>query len=133
MQDTELSFAIWQAFESLGNPHAQGPLGSHLPSKRSSNTGAQGEKRFGESTPKLPPLTPPYLTRVTRSVFDALDMQQLAITRRLSPAERLRQVFEINRALSRLIATSIRNQQPNIDDAELRRRVAQRISGIYEL
>jgi hypothetical protein len=80
-----------------------------------------------------PPLTPTYLAQIIRSVFDELDMQQLAITRQLTPAQRLRQVFEINRALRKLVAASIRSQEPCINDAELNRRVAQRISGRYEL
>lgn len=106
MQKAELSSIIWRAFDSVGNP---------------------------AEPPMPPPLTPTYLAQIIRSVFDELDMQQLAITRQLTPAQRLRQVFEINRALRKLVAASIRDQQPDISAAELNRRVAQRISGRYEL
>lgn len=114
MQDDELSFAVWRAFEPSGSPDAQDAFESSTLSKP-------------------PPLTLRHLTRLTRSIFDQLDMQQLAITRRLSPARRLQQVFEINRTLHKLVAASVRSQQPGIDAAELQRRIAQRISGMYEL
>ena len=89
-------------------------------------------KRLPQDPPKRPALTQTDFTSAIRSVFDELDMQQLAVTRCLTPTQRLRQVFEINRALRRLVAASIRNQQPNIGADELDRRVAQRISGTYE-
>ena len=114
MQDDELSFAVRRAFEPSGSPNAQ--------------------DAFESSAPLRPPaLTLQYLTRLTCAVFDQLDMQQLAITRTLSPARRLQQVFEINQTLHKLVAVAVRSQQPGIDAAELQRRIAQRISGIYEL
>jgi len=81
----------------------------------------------------LPPLTQPYLAQLVRAVFDELDVQQLAFTRQLTPPQRLRQVFELNGALRKLVIASIHRQFPGIDPAELNRRVAQRISGIHEL
>jgi hypothetical protein len=114
MQDDELSFAVRRAFEPSNSPTTQ--------------------DAFESSAPTRPPeLTLQYLTHLTRSVFDQLDLQQLAITRTLSPAQRLQQVFEINRTLQKLIAAAVRSQQPGIDAAELQRRIAQRISGTYEL
>jgi hypothetical protein len=111
MPDTELSSAVKKAFESV-----------------------RSSKEFPSQDPlELPSLSQTYLARVTRSVFDELDMHQLAVTRRLTPTQRLRQVSEINRTLRKLVAASIRNQHPDISADELNWRVAQRIGGTYEL
>ncbi len=100
--DEELAFALWQAFESLGLKSTDDP-------------------------PAPPPLTGEYLARRLRAVFDDLDMRQLAIARRLSPARRLRQVLELNRLARRLVAASIRSQHPDISPVELNRRIAERM------
>ncbi len=103
----ELAFALWQAFESLGLKSADDP-------------------------PAPPPLTEEYLARRIRAVFDDLDMQQLAISRQLSGAQRLAQAFDLGDWARSLIMASIRNEQPDISDAELKQRVRRRIRVNYE-
>jgi hypothetical protein len=107
IDDEELAFTVWQAFESLGIKSTDEP-------------------------PAPPPLTREYLARRIRAVFNDLDMQQLAIARRLSGAQRLAQAFDLCDWACSLIMASIRNEQPDISEAELKRRVRQRIRVTYE-
>jgi len=72
-------------------------------------------------------------TPVVQAVFDDLDMQQLAIFRRLSGARRLQQAFDLCDWAQSLIIASIRNQYPGISKAELLQRLRQRVSGNYAL
>jgi hypothetical protein len=78
------------------------------------------------------PIVPPVLTRAAilqdvQAAFAELDQQQLAITRQLSPAQRLNQVCELNRFLRHAIIAAIRRQQTGITEANLRQHLLQRM------
>lgn len=68
-------------------------------------------------------------TAIVRAVFDELDMQQLAIYRQMSGAQRLQQAFELCDWARSLIIASIHNRYPDISDSELTERLRQRVSG----
>ena len=68
---------------------------------------------------------------VVRAVFDDLDMQQLAIFRRLSGARRIQMISEICRVLRKNIAASILTHNPDIGFQELSHRVAERVRMTY--
>jgi len=102
----ELEFTIWQAFEHVGLP--------------------------APSSPPAPfPLTEEYLTLRIHVAFNELDLQQLAIIRQLTPAQRLARVFGLNASLRRLISASIHGQHPEIDAETLRQQLARRIGGFH--
>ena len=69
------------------------------------------------------------IASLVRAVFDELDMQQLAISGRLSGAQRIRQAFDLCDWAQSLIIASIRSHHPGISDAELRERLRLRVSG----
>lgn len=68
---------------------------------------------------------------LVRAVFDELDMQQLAILRQLSGAQRIQQAFDLCDWAQSLIIASIRSRHPDISDAELSKRLRGRLSGNY--
>ena len=68
---------------------------------------------------------------IVQAVFDDLDMQQLAVFRRLSGARRIQMISEICRVLRKNIAASILTQNPDIGLQELHHRVAERIRMTY--
>ncbi len=70
---------------------------------------------------------------IVRAVFDGLDMQQLAIFRQLSGAQRLQQAFDLCDWAQSLIIASIRNRYPDISETELSQRLRRRVSGNYAL
>ncbi len=70
---------------------------------------------------------------VVQAVFDDLDVQQLAIFRQLSGAQRLQQAFDLCDWAHSLIIASIRSRCPYISEAELAKRLRQRVSGNYAL
>jgi hypothetical protein len=70
-------------------------------------------------------------TSIVQAVVDDLDMQQLAIFRRLSGARRVQMISEICCVLRKNIAASILVYNPDIDLGELQRRVAERIRMSY--
>ena len=80
--------------------------------------------------PLAPPLTYEAITRDVRAAFAQLDRRQLAISRRLSPAQRFKQVCELNCFLRHAIIATIRQQRPAIGEAELRQHLLVRM-GIH--
>jgi len=79
---------------------------------------------------KPPPLTRETLARDVHAAFADLDPRQLAITRRLSPAQRFQQVCELNDFLRKAVIAAIRQQHPQISEAELQRQFLFRM-GIF--
>ena len=74
-----------------------------------------------------PPLTRESIAQEVRAVFAELDMRQLGITRRLSPAQRFRQVCELNRFLRQAVIAAIRQQHPGIGDHALQQQLLRRM------
>ena len=70
---------------------------------------------------KAPPLTRETIARDVRAAFAELDLRQLAITRRLSPAQRFQQVCDLNDFLRNAVIAAIRQQYPHISEAEFQR------------
>jgi len=68
---------------------------------------------------------------LVRAVFDELDMQQLAIFRRLSGARRIQMISEMCSVLRKVTAASILARDPGISPQELNRRVVKRIQMTY--
>lgn len=81
--------------------------------------------------PILPPLTRAAIAQDVQAVFAELDRQQLAITRQLSPAQRLNQVYELNHFLRQAIIAAIHQQQPDIDEVGLHQQLLARM-GIHD-
>jgi len=77
-----------------------------------------------------PPLTRESIAQEVRAVFAELDMRQLDITRRLSPAQRFRQVCELNRFLRRAVIAAIRQQHPGISDHALQQQLLRRMGNL---
>lgn len=75
----------------------------------------------------LPPLTPERVTADVRAAFADLDWEQMKITRRLTPAQRLQQVNSLNGFLRRAVLAAIRAEESDISEDELRRRYLDRI------
>ncbi|HDQ71401.1 MAG TPA: hypothetical protein ENN19_04810 [Chloroflexi bacterium] len=76
--------------------------------------------------------TPPTdFKSIAKAVFDDLDMQQLAIFRQLSGAQRLQQSLDLCDWARSLVIASIRSQHPGISETELTQRLRQRVSGNY--
>ncbi len=68
---------------------------------------------------------------IVQAVFDDLDMQQLAVFRRLSGAQRLQMAFDLCDWARALIIASIRSQHPHISETELKKRLRRRMSGSH--
>jgi hypothetical protein len=68
------------------------------------------------------------IAQVVRAVFDDLDMQQLAIFRQLPGARRLAIAFDLCEFARSLIVAAVRNQYPDISEAELNERVGARVA-----
>jgi hypothetical protein len=68
---------------------------------------------------------------IVQAVFDDLDMQQLAVFRRLSGAQRIQQAFDLCDWAHALITASIRSQYPHISETELKKRLRRRMSGSH--
>jgi len=68
------------------------------------------------------------IAQVVQAVFDDLDMRQLAIFRQLPGARRLAIAFDLCEFARSLIVASLRNQYPDISEAELNERVRARIA-----
>jgi hypothetical protein len=75
----------------------------------------------------LPELTPERIAADVRAAFADLDWKQIEITRRLTAAERLRQISSLNEFLRRAILAAIRAEEPGIAEEELHRRYLKRI------
>jgi len=78
----------------------------------------------------LPPLTRESIAQEVRAVFAELDRRQLDITRRLSPAQRFRQVCELNRFLRQAVIAAIRQQHPGISDHALQQQLLRRMGNL---
>jgi len=100
--DPETAFHIHQAFAELGGRCSVAPL---LP----------------------PPLTHEMIQRDVRAAFAELDMRQLAISRRLTPAQRIQQVCDLNEFLRDLVIAAIHQQHPDISEAEFEREFLRRM------
>lgn len=90
---------------------------------------------LSESRPKaandIGPTEAEDIAQVVQAVFDDLDMRQLAIFRQLSGARRLAIAFDLCEFARSLIVASLRNQYPDISEAELNERVRARIALTY--
>ena len=62
-----------------------------------------------------------------RAAFNELDLQQLAVLARLSPARRLEIMFDLCEFARQLVIASERQRDPGISSEELNRRVRARI------
>jgi hypothetical protein len=67
-----------------------------------------------------------------KTIFDELDMRQLAIYAQQTPLQRLQMMFDLCEFAHNLIIASERQRQPDISDEELSRRVRARIELSYE-
>jgi hypothetical protein len=79
-----------------------------------------------------PPLTREAIVRDVHTAFAELDLRQLAISRQLSPAQRLRQVYELNRFLRHATLAAIRQQRPHASESELRQEFLRRMGMGYD-
>jgi hypothetical protein len=75
----------------------------------------------------LPPLTKERIAQDVRAAFADCDLQQLAITRRMTPAQRFRQVSELNAFLRGAMLASIRRAHPGIGDPDMQRQFLRRM------
>jgi hypothetical protein len=105
MVDPETAFHIRQAFADLGQRPSGAPL---VP----------------------PPLTREIIRRDVKAAFAELDMQQLTISWRLTPAQRIQQVCDLNEFLRNVVIAAIRQSQPDISEAEFQRQFLRRM-GIH--
>ena len=103
--DPETAFRIRQAFADLGQRPSDAPL---VP----------------------PPLTREIIQRDVKAVFAELDVRQLAIACRLTPAERFQQVCDLNEFLRNAVIAAIHQQSTGISKDEFQRRFLQRM-GIH--
>ncbi len=91
--DPETAFHIRQAFADLGLH----PAGAAV---------------------QPPPLTRQIIRHDVQAAFAELDPQQLAISRRMTPAERFRQLCAINEFLRRAVIAAIHEQHPDLSATE---------------
>jgi hypothetical protein len=77
-----------------------------------------------------PPLTRESIAQEVQAVFAELDVRQLDITRRLSPAQRFRQVCELNRFLRHAALAAIRQQHPGISEHALQQQLLHRMGNL---
>jgi hypothetical protein len=88
------------------------------------------DPRQGYASIAPPPLTRESITQEVRAVFAELDLRQLDITRRLSSAQRFRQVCELNRFVRRAALAAIRQQHPNISEHALQQQLLRRMGNL---
>jgi hypothetical protein len=91
---------------------------------------ADRELRQRRALIALPPLTRESIAQEVRAVFAELDVRQLDITRRLSPAQRFRQVCELNRFLRHAVIAAIRQQHPDISEDTLQQHLLRRMGNL---
>ncbi|GEM_PF-1145242 len=77
-----------------------------------------------------PPLTRESIAQEVRAVFAELDVRQLDITRHLSPAQRFRQVCELNRFLRHAALAAIRQRHPDISEHALQQQLLRRMGNL---
>jgi hypothetical protein len=76
----------------------------------------------------MPPLDH---TQAVRNAFDELDWQQLAVLAHLTPARRLQIMFELCEFSRQMIVAAERQRYPLASEAEVTRRVRERIELSY--
>lgn len=103
--DQETAFHIHQAFADLG-------------------------LRPRDAAIEPPPLTHEMIQRDVRVAFAELDPQQLAISRRMTPAERFALVCDLNEFLRNAVIAAIREQHPRLNEAEFQQEFLKRM-GIH--
>jgi hypothetical protein len=69
--------------------------------------------------------------RAVRTAFDELDWQQLAVLARLTPARRLQIMFDLCEFSRQMMVATERQRHPQASNAELTRRVRERIELSY--
>ena len=67
------------------------------------------------------------IAQAVRAAFNELDLRQLAVLARLSPARRLEIMFDLCEFSRQLVIASERQRNPSISNEELERRVRARI------
>lgn len=67
------------------------------------------------------------IAQAVRAAFDELDLRQLAVLARLSPARRLEIMFDLCEFARQLVIASERQRDPSLSNEELERRVRARI------
>jgi hypothetical protein len=82
------------------------------------------------ATVEPPPLTRDIIRRDVRSAFTELDMQQLQISNRMSPAERFQQICAINTFLRRAVIAAIHEQHPDLSERQFQEEFLRRM-GIH--
>jgi hypothetical protein len=92
---------------------------------RRSSAGLIG--RLEEPSGALSPLTQERIARDVQAAFADCDLQQVAISRHMTSAQRLRQVSEMNDFLRQAILASIYQAQPGIDDGEVQKQFLRRM------
>lgn len=74
-----------------------------------------------------PPLTREMIQRDVRAALAELDPQQLAIARRMTPAERFALVCDLNGFLRNAVIAAIHEQRPDLGEAEFQREYLKRL------
>jgi len=77
-----------------------------------------------------PPLTRETIRRDVWAAFAELDPQQLAVSRRMTPAERFRQLCAINEFLRRAVIAAIHEQHPDLSERQFQEEFLRRM-GIH--
>jgi hypothetical protein len=77
-----------------------------------------------------PPLTREMIRRDVRTAFAELDMRQLEISSRMTPAERFRQLCAINEFLRRAVIAAIHEQRPDLSERQFQEEFLRRM-GIH--
>lgn len=103
--DQETAFHIQQAFTDLGLR----PSGAAV---------------------EPPPLTREMIQRDVQAAFAELDPQQLAIARRMTPAERFALVCDLNKFLRNAVIAAIHEQRSGLSEAEFQQEFLKRM-GIH--
>jgi len=77
-----------------------------------------------------PPLTNEMIRRDVQGAFAELDIRQLEISRRMTPAERFRQLCAINEFLRRAVIAAIHEQHPGLSESQFQAEFLRRM-GIH--
>jgi len=80
-----------------------------------------------------PPLTREIIRRDVQAAFAELDPQQLAISRRMTPAERFELLCDLNEFLRNAVIAAIHQQYPTLTEAQFRQEFLKRMGvGQYD-
>lgn len=74
-----------------------------------------------------PPLTREIIWRDVRAAWAELDPQQLAISRRMTPAERFELVCDLNEFLRNTVIAAIHQQYPTLTEVQFRQEFLKRM------